>query len=152
MDSLVGAAVELWVVNVRNGADDYSTDGPEELKNLSSRGSKSHRHDLTAVGRGVGDEDSPGDTFEKLGCEEDGQRVGEEHDKDESVESHESTDCRPPVSDPTSQRTSEEHSDEGTEGTTHLESGLPTCLDNLSSTTVRDTECVTEGWQGDIIT
>jgi hypothetical protein len=154
-----GDAVGDWVVNrlvdVADGLDDDGANGPEHLEHLSGRGTKPHGHNLRAVGRGVGNEDTPRHTFEKLSSQEDGQGLSEVEDEDEAVEQHQAGDGGPAVADGGGQRTSEEAADEGTNGTGGLESGLPGVLDDpflLAVVHGQDTVVLCEAREGNEVT
>lgn len=138
------------IVAISNSTYDNRTNGPEHLKHLRSRRTKLKRHDLRAVGRRVGDEDTPGDTLEQLSDEHDGQRVGKVEDEDEGVEEHETEDGSPSVSDTAGDGTGDGDTDDGADGATDLEGGLPLCLDDIFALGVTpDTVSVGESGEGD---
>lgn len=110
--------------------DDDGPDGPEHLQHLCGRGAQLDGGDLAAVGRGVGDEDAPGDTLEELCDEHDGQRVRKVEDEDEGVQQHEAGDGGPSVSDLAGKGTGEQDTDDCTNWSTHLEGRLPASLDD----------------------
>lgn len=116
----VRTRVLLGVVVVSDTVDDDSTDSPEHLQHLGSRGSQLDWRNLTAVRRCVGNEDTPWNSLEQLGDEHDRERVGEVEDEDESVEKHETGDGRPTVSDAAGKGTSQANTDDSTKGTSHL--------------------------------
>lgn len=123
--------IGVLVVVESDTLNNDSSNSPEHLQHLGSWGSERNWHDLTAVCRRVGDEDSPWDTLEDLGGQHHWQRVGEVEHKDEAVEQHEVGDECPSVSNPAGQRTSKNDSNDGTNRTTHLERRLPRGLNNV---------------------
>ena len=110
--------------------NDHTANGPEHLQHLSAGGTQLNRYNLTAVGRGVGNEDTPWDTLQDLRGEHDFQRFGEVHDEDEGVQQHKTRECCPAVANATGERTSEEYSNQGTKLARHLQCLLPLGLDD----------------------
>jgi len=67
--------VASTVVGVGRTSDDYASDRPRHLQGGRHGTSKGKRYDLTGVGGGVCDEDSPRNTFECLSDGENGEGV-----------------------------------------------------------------------------
>lgn len=111
----VGQRIVTALVRVGHSADDDTANSPEHLQHLRAGRTKLDRDDLTAVGRCIGDEDTPRDTLENLCCEDDTERVGEVEDEDEGVQEHETEDGGPSVSDSARDWSSDEDSDESTQ-------------------------------------
>ena len=105
--------------------DDDGANGPEHLQHLGGGSSQLDGRNLTAVRGGVGNEDTPRNTLEKLRDEHDWQRRGKVEDQDEAVEEHEAGDGRPSISNSTGEGSSETDADDSTERTAHLERRLP---------------------------
>lgn len=64
------------IVGVRDSSDDNATDGPAHLQSCCASTPETERNDLTSIGWGVGDEETPRDTFECLSDDEDFEGVG----------------------------------------------------------------------------
>lgn len=58
-----GPLVISLVVAICGAGDNNLTDGPTHLQSRSAGASKGERDDFAGVGRGVGDEEAPWDTF-----------------------------------------------------------------------------------------
>lgn len=145
----VSTCVCPLVVVVSDTSDNDGSNGPEHLQHLGSGSSQLNGCNLTAVGRCVGNEDSPWKTLEKLGDEHDGERVGKVEDEDEGVQGHQSGNGRPAVSNAAGKGTSQTHADNGTKGTTHLEGRLPASHnDPLVVDRAVDTVLLGEGGEG----
>lgn len=143
---LVGAWVKPGVVDVGDGTDDDTANGPEHLQHLSGRGSQLDGYDLAAVCRRVGNEDTPWQTLEKLGHENKRKRIGEVKDEDEAIQGHETDQSRPTVSDPAGERSREEDANQGSELARHLKGLLPLGGDDqFSCGRVDDAVFVDEG-------
>lgn len=121
----VGGLCWNCVVAVGDATNDDATDSPEHLEHLGGRGSELDGDDLRAVRRGIGDEDTPWQTLEKLGDKHERKGVGKVEDEDETVQAHETDDGGPAVSDAAGERTSKEDSNEGAELSSHLKCRLP---------------------------
>lgn len=61
-----GPLVVALVVAIGGGGDDDSTDRPTHLQSRRARTSKSERDDLAGIGGGVGNEETPWDTLQRL--------------------------------------------------------------------------------------
>lgn len=141
------------VVVEGNSTDDNSTNSPEHLQHLSSRSTKLKGHNLGTVSRRVGDENTPWDTLKELSDQHESEGVSEVEDEDEGVEEHETTNSGPSVSDSAGDRTSDGDTDNGTQRTTNLKSGLPASLDNVFILfCTPDTVSVGESGKGDEVT
>jgi hypothetical protein len=110
------------VVVVSDTLDDDGSNSPEHLQHLGGGSSERNGYDLTAVRRGVGDKDTPWDTFEELRDQHDRERVGEVEHKDETVQKHEVGDECPSVTNSAGQRASDNDTNDGTNWTAHLKS------------------------------
>lgn len=140
----------LGVVDVGHSTHDDGSDGPEHLEHLGRRRTQRDGDDLTAVGRRIGDENTPRDTLEQLGSQHDSERVAEVEDENGAVQGHEGRDGGPTISDPARERASEEDTDKRTKRPAHLEGRLPLGLDDhFTVLSVGDTVSVGEGGQGD---
>jgi hypothetical protein len=122
---LVGTCVADTLVMVGDGTNDDTANRPEHLQHLRSRGSQLDWDDLAAVCRRVGNEDAPWQALEKLGHENDGERLGKVKGEDEDVQEHEAGQGRPTVSDPAGEGAREKDADERTELARDLKRGLP---------------------------
>ena len=113
------------VVYIGHSADNDAANSPEHLQHLRCRGAQLDRYDLTAVCRSVGDEDTPWDTLQKLGGENDLNRFGEIEGEDENVQEHETDQGSPTISNIAGQRASYHDSDECAQLARYLECTLP---------------------------
>jgi hypothetical protein len=140
----------MLVVAVCHSTNNDRSNGPKHLQHLRCRGSKLNRYNLTAVGGSVGNEDSPGQAFQKLGDEHDRQRVGEVHGEDENVQEHETGQGGPAVSNAAGQRTSDENADKCSQLSRDLQCRLPLCLnEHLACRRIDHTEILCKRRQGD---
>ena len=103
------------MVVVGDTSDNDLPNGPKHLQHLSRWSSQSHWHNFGAVGRCVGDEDTPWNTFEDLGSKEHSLTGTEVEDEDKEVQAHETANGCPSISDRTGDWTGDEDTDKGTD-------------------------------------
>ena len=129
-----------------------SANGPKHLQHLGSRSSQLDWCDLAAVCRCVGNEDTPWNTLEKLGCKHDWKRVAKVEYQDKQIQEHEAGNGRPTVSDTAGKGTSQADADNCTDWPTHLQRRLPASHDDiLVLRDVKHTVFLGECRQGDEI-
>ena len=136
-------------VDVGDGANDDTADGPEHLQHLRRRCPQLDRHNLAAVCRCVGNEDSPGQTFENLGSKDYRKGFGEVEDENEDIQEHQTSQGGPAVPDATGQRASNKDTDECAKLAGHLECALPLRWDDMAVAWHVCAICVLELWKGD---
>lgn len=129
----VGQRIIAALVRVGHGADDDTANSPEHLQHLRAGRTKLDWDDLTAVGRCIGDEDTPRNTLENLCCEDDTQGVGEVEDEDEGVEEHQTEDGGPSISNSARDWPSDEDSDESAQLSRARQGRCPSWWDVVSS-------------------
>lgn len=64
------------VVAIRGSSNDDGSNGPTHLQGCRDCSSQRQRNNFTGVGWGIGDEETPWDTFEGLSDHEEGEGVG----------------------------------------------------------------------------
>jgi len=116
---------------ISDGTNDDTSNSPEHLQHLGSRGSQLYRHDLTTVCWRVGNEDTPWQALEKLGHENNWKRFGEVKYENEGVQEHETSQGRVAVSDTAGEGTCDDDADKGTELSRHLKGRLPLSHDDV---------------------